>query len=97
MNQSLPASFHALLILDRAGYHISKSIKFPLNIHLFFLPPYSPELNPVENMGHYLRSHYWSNRIYKGYKELEKMAIASWEKVCLNKKRIKSLCVVSYA
>jgi transposase len=28
------------------------------------LPPYSPELNPVENLWHYLRSHYLSNRKY---------------------------------
>ncbi|WP_166156882.1 transposase [Neochlamydia sp. AcF84] len=97
VSQSLPASSHALLILDRASYHTSKTLKVPSNIHLLFLPPYSPELNPVENLWHYLRSHFWSNRIYRGYKELEKMAIASWRKVCLQEKRMKSLCAVSYA
>ncbi|WP_347566609.1 IS630 family transposase [Neochlamydia sp. AcF84] len=97
VGQSLPASSHALLILDRASYHTSKTLKVPSNIHLLFLPPYSPELNPVENLWHYLRSHFWSNRIYRGYKELEKVAIASWRKVCLQEKRMKSLCAVSYA
>ena len=28
------------------------------------LPPYSPELNPVENLWHYLQGHHWSNRKY---------------------------------
>ncbi|BBI17603.1 Uncharacterized protein y4pE/y4sA [Neochlamydia sp. S13] len=96
VSQSLSASSQALLILDRASYHTSKMLKVPSNIHLLFLPPYSPELNPVENLWHYLRSHFWSNRIYRGYKELEKMAIVSWRKVCLEEKRMKSLCAVSY-
>ncbi len=33
------------------------------NVTLVSLPPYSPELNPVENLWHYLRSHHWSNRM----------------------------------
>jgi len=31
-------------------------------VSLIQLPPYSPELNPVENLWHYLRAHHWSNR-----------------------------------
>ena len=34
----------------------------PSNVSLIQLPPYSPELNPVENLWHYLRAHHWSNR-----------------------------------
>ena len=38
-------------------------------------PAYSPELNPVENLWHYLRSHYWANRIYENYDDLRFAAI----------------------
>ncbi|KIC72094.1 hypothetical protein DB41_KV00060 [Neochlamydia sp. TUME1] len=41
ISQSLPTSSHALLILGRASYHTSKTLKVPSNIYLLFLPPYS--------------------------------------------------------
>ena len=41
---------HAIVILDQAGWHTSKSLIVPDNITLLPLPPRSPELNPVENL-----------------------------------------------
>ncbi len=41
---------HAILVLDGAGWHSSASLVVPANITLMPLPPYSPELNPVENL-----------------------------------------------
>ena len=54
----------AVLVWDGAGNHRSRDLACPPNITLIPLPPYSPELNPVENLRHYLRSHHWSNRKY---------------------------------
>jgi transposase len=42
---------------------------------LVTLPPYSPELNPIENLWHYLKSHFWSNRAYDDYDALEQSAV----------------------
>ena len=67
----VPAGVHAVLIWDGAGFHTGKGLVVPGNVSLIQLPPYSPELNPVENLWHYLRSHHWSNREYEGYKELQ--------------------------
>lgn len=39
---------HILLLIDGAGWHTSKELEMPENIQLFPLPPYSPELQPVE-------------------------------------------------
>jgi transposase len=39
-----------ILIMDQAGWHKSKHLFIPENIVLWFLPPYSPELNPVERL-----------------------------------------------
>ena len=39
-----------ILILDGAGWHKSLEIRLPDNLRLTFLPPYAPELNPVEHI-----------------------------------------------
>jgi len=39
-----------LLVLDRAGWHVSGRVEVPGGVGLVFLPPYSPELQPVERV-----------------------------------------------
>lgn len=39
-----------VLVLDRAGWHASLKLRVPEHIHLLFLPPYSPELQPAEHL-----------------------------------------------
>jgi len=46
----LGANKHILLAVDRAGWHISQDLKIPQGLHLTFLPPYSPELQPAERL-----------------------------------------------
>ena len=46
---------HAVLIWDGAGFDTGEDVVVPSNVSLIQLPPYSPELNPVENLWHYLR------------------------------------------
>ena len=53
--RELPAGVHAALIWDGAGFHTGEDVVVPSNVSLIQLPPYSPELNPVENLWHYLR------------------------------------------
>ena len=48
--QEVSPGAHAVLILDQAGWHMSKSLVVPQNITLIPLPPKCPELNPVENV-----------------------------------------------
>ena len=47
-SRNLAPDEHALIVLDRAGWHQSKSLDIPSNVTLLYLPPYSPELNPDE-------------------------------------------------
>jgi hypothetical protein len=42
-----------VLVLDQAGYHTSPLVQVPDGIHLVFLPPYSPELQPAEHLWHF--------------------------------------------
>ena len=52
---------HAVVLLDRAGWHTTDRLKMPKNITLILLPSRSPELNPVENVWQYLRAN-WTVR-----------------------------------
>lgn len=61
-----------VLVLDQAGWHTSKALTVPEGLHLLFLPPYSPELQPAE--------HLWSlsneplvNRHFRDLAELEEV------------------------
>jgi transposase len=53
-----------ILILDGASSHTTKKLEIPTNIALVRLPPYSPELNPTEQIWRMLRGDYFGNRIF---------------------------------
>jgi len=94
--RELPAGVHAVLIWDGAGFHTGAELVVPSHVSLIQLPPYSPELNPVENLWHYLRAHHWSNRRYQDYNELEDEAARSLCAVCEDTETIKSVCNAPY-
>jgi len=87
---------HVVMIWDRAGFHTSHKVMVPENVTLVGLPPYSPQLNPIEKLWQYLRQHYWSNRVYEGYDHLRQAANHAWKKVCLNPTKIRTICRASY-
>jgi transposase len=95
-SNSLPDDEHAVLIWDGAGFHTSKKVRVPANVTLIQLPPYSPELNPLENLWHYLKSHYWSNRAYASYADLEATAITTWKTAVLDCDLMKTVCAAPY-
>ena len=56
ISRNVAAGAHALVVLDGAGWHQTGGrLRVPANISLLHLPPYLPELNPVENVWEYLR------------------------------------------
>jgi transposase len=95
-SRELPVGVHAVLLWDGAGYHSSEDLRIPQNVSLIQLLPYSPELNPVENLWHYLRSHYWSLRVYRNYEMLEEAAINAWRAVYLQPELVSSICNAPY-
>ena len=58
---------HAVVILDQAGWHASNALIVPTNLTLLPLPPYSPELSPIENLWQFLRHNFLNARVYDGY------------------------------
>jgi len=83
-----------LLVLDCAGWHRSKDLVIPTGIELIYLPPYSPELNPVERLWMWLRRHVCRNRIFDALDEIEDALSAAW--IRLTAELLKSLCSCSY-
>ncbi len=53
-----------LMVLDGAGWHRANALRVPPSMHLLFLPPYSPQLNPVENLWDDLREKHFTNRCF---------------------------------
>lgn len=47
--QAFPSSLN-LLLVDNSGAHTAKRLVLPENVRLVFLPPYCPELNPIERL-----------------------------------------------
>ena len=94
--RELPRGVHAVMIWDQAGFHTANALRVPKNITIINLPPYSPELNPMENLWHYLRSHYWSNRTYKDYDALLDAATEAWRDACLDHALVKTVCAAPH-
>ena len=94
--RELPAGVHAVLFWDGAGFHTGTDLVVPSNGSLIQLPPYSPELNPVENLWHYLCAHHWSNRPYRDYDALQEEAIRSLCAVREDTVTIKTVCNAPY-
>ena len=63
--------YRIILILDKAGWHISQSLKLANNIKLLHLNPYSPEQNPVELLWREIRRKYFHNVIFENLDEVE--------------------------
>ncbi len=55
-----------------------KTLKVPDNITLLHLPPYSPELNGIERLWAYLKSHYLSNRLFADQDSLWDACVQAW-------------------
>ena len=78
ISSQVAAGAHAVVILDRAGWHRSQGLVVPGNITLLELPPYSPELNPVERIWHYLRSHWLANSVFRSLGDIILNPAVGW-------------------
>jgi transposase len=80
---------HAILVLDQAGWHGARALRVPPNLTLVPLPPYAPELNPVERVWLFLRERFLSHRVLDGYDAVVDACCEAWN--ALNSDRIRSL------
>ena len=83
---------HAALIIDNAGWHTSHELQVPNNITLIRLPPYSPELNAMEQVWAWIKDRFLSNRCYKDYKDIVDHVCDAWNKFSDDIELVKSIC-----
>ena len=82
-----------ILIMDGAGWHKSKNLIIPKNIQIILLPPYCPELNPVERLWRYIKDNTIKNKVFKTLIELENLVYEFVRN--LGNEIIKKVCFVS--
>jgi len=98
ISAQIPVDHHAVLVLDGAGWHQrGGKLKIPNNISLLHLPPYSPELNPVENIWQFLRQNHLGNRVFQTYTDIINACCDAWNALVDAPGTIKKIATRSWA
>lgn len=88
----------AVLICDGAGWHqTGGKLKVPNNIRLLPLPPYSPELNPMENVWYYLRENKLCSLVWESYEAIVDACATAWHFIINDPDRIRSIGMREWA
>ena len=88
---------HAVLVLDGAGYHGADALAVPGNVTLLPLPPYAPELNPIENVWEYLRANKLAITVFDDYDDIVDKTCEAWNFFESDPPRIASITARSWA
>jgi transposase len=79
-------------ICDGAGWHQpGERLTIPDNIVLLPLPPYSPELNPMENVWDYLRQNKLCATVWETYEQIIEACKTAWNWLIADPDRITSI------
>ena len=97
ISQHVARNAHAVLLMDRAGWHTTDKLKVPKNLTLIFLPSRSPELNPVENIWQYLCSNWLSNSVFNDYDAIIDAACNAWTRLMAQPQTINSIGMRKWA
>src|SRR5438270_8542865 len=97
IGRAVAPNAHALIILDKAGWHTTRKLKLPNNLTLVPLPPACPELNAAENIWQYVRQTYLSNRVFQTYEAILDACQDAWRKLLAEVGRITSVATREWA
>ena len=90
VGQRHPGDF-IVMVVDGASSHRGKDLIVPENIRLLTLPPYSPELNPMENVWDYLRQNKLCAQVWDTYDDILEACKIAWNFLIDDPDRIQSL------
>lgn len=91
-SETLAPDVQGVMVLDQAGWHGANSLVVPDNITLVPLPPYSPELNPIERVWLFLRERFLSFRVFRDQDAIVEACCRAWNALVEEAGRIRSLC-----
>jgi hypothetical protein len=98
ISTQIASGAHAVITLDGAGWHqTGGKLKLPDNISLLPLPPYSPELNPVENVWQFLRQNHLANRVFDTYTDIVDACCDAWNALMAAPDTIRSIATRQWA
>ncbi len=87
-----------MVLIDSAGWHKPGGrLILPDNVSTLLLPPYSPELNPQENIWQYLRQNHLSNRVFETYTAIADACCQAWTALMKQPDRITSVATREWA
>jgi len=92
LSQAIAAGVHGVVLMDKAGWHTAGDLVVPDNISLVFLPPYSPELNPIERLCLHLRDNRLTHRVFRTTEDIINGCCDAWNWLLSETGRIRSLC-----
>ena len=88
----------AVVLCDGAGWHrAGAELCLPDNIVLLHLPPYTPELNPMENVWAYLRANKLCARVWDSYDDIREACRQAWLFLTNDPGRIRSIGTRNWA
>ena len=88
---------HAVVLMDRAGWHTTGKLDVPRNMTIILLPSRSPELNPVENIWQFMRQNWRSNSVFKDYDAIIDAGCEAWNKLIEKPETINSIGMRKWA
>lgn len=83
---------HAVVIMDGASWHQQYLADEFDNLSIIKLPPYSPELNPVEQVWLWMRQNEIANRCFDGYDDIVNQCEKAWNRFREDRKRVVKMC-----
>jgi transposase len=96
IERTLKPGKHVVLLLDQASWHSSQNLKCPPRITLVPIPPYSPELNPMEQVWQWIKYTCLSNSVFKDYDHIVDSTVKAWNRF-LEECSIKTMCSRAWA
>jgi transposase len=97
ISKNVEKGFHAIVMIDRASWHTTEALVIPENISLLPLPPYSPELNPMEQVWQKIKADHLTNTTFKDYDDIVQRCSDAWNSFCDEDGNIEKLCSRAWA
>jgi transposase len=87
---------YCVIFLDGAGWHRARELRVPSAMKLVFMPPYSPELNPVEHVWEHVHENDFGNRVFGSLDQVEGALCNGLWRLQQQEKTVRSLCLFDW-
>ena len=85
------ADYLIIMLVDRAGWHVSARLKIPENIRPIPIPSHSPALNPTEHIWDEFREKHFPNLALKTLDDVEDKLCDGLNEMTHDPERLRSL------